>query len=207
MSGFKEVKKKKIKSSDHLLFITTKEFQRKFSFSLEIKKIIKKKKIKGKIFIKLIEKTPKGPALTALSVINNLKNNNPCVVINSDQYIDFDMPKKIDNNKIYLPLHFNTHGNSSYAHLDKKGKIVKIVEKKLISFYASSGVYIFGSTKILKDSFKKFKKENTTSEINMSNIINNYIKIQKLKAEPLLTFFKYDLGNIESIKNFKKWIN
>ena len=117
------------------------------------------------------------------------------------------MPKKIDNNKIYLPLHFNTHGNSSYAHLDKKCKIVKIVEKKLISFYASSGVYIFGSTKILKDSFKKFKKENTTSEINMSNIINNYIKIQKLKAEPLLTFFKYDLGNIESIKNFKKWIN
>ena len=199
--------KKKIKPSDNLFFITTEEFDEKFSFNLTIKKILKKQKIKGKIFINLIKKTPKGPALTIQSIISILNNNDPCLIINSDQYIDFDLPKKINTKKIYLALHFNTHGKSSYVDLNKKGKITKIEEKKLISFYASSGVYIFGSCNLLKNSFRQFKRKYVPKEINMSDIINNYLKIMKLEAEPLATYFKYDLGNVESIKNFKNWIN
>ena len=65
----------------------------------------------------------------------------PCVVINPDQYIDFNFPKKLKKDYLYLPIHFNNHGNSSYVKINKKGKIVEIKEKKLISNHASSGAY------------------------------------------------------------------
>ena len=201
--------KNKIKKNDIIFLITTIDYEKKYNFKKKIKLIFKKNKLKTKnLIFKFVNETPNGPAYTVSSIKNILRKSKvPCVIINPDQFVDFDLPNKFERNNIYIPLYFNNHGNSSYVKLNSQGNIIEIKEKNLISNYASSGVYIFGSTKILKDSFKKFKKENTTSEINMSNIINNYIKIQKLKAEPLLTFFKYDLGNIESIKNFKKWIN
>lgn len=196
--------KKKLKKSDSIIFITTKYFEKKFNFKKKIKKILKKNNINVKnIFFKLINETPNGPAYTVNSIYDNLKNiKQPCIVINSDQYIDFQLPKEIDGKKIYLPIHFNNHGYSSYVKINKNGDIEKIEEKKLISNYASSGVYIFGSAVLLKKILRLIKIIKIKKEINMSELINAFLIKFNRYGNAVPTLAKYDLGNSKNIKNF-----
>ena len=196
--------KNKIKNKDTIILITTKDFEKKFNFKKNMKIITKKLKLNiENLIFKFIDATPKGPAYTVNSIKNSLKHlNDPCIVANPDQYIDFDLPKKIDKNNLYLPIHFNNHGNSSYVKLNKKGKIVEIREKKLISNYASSGIYIFGSSLLLKKILNLITKVKLKNEINMSELINKFLKKNISKVNPLNTIAKYDLGNIKNIKNF-----
>lgn len=198
----------KLNPQDHLYFITTKEFENKFHFTKKIIQILKLHKVKSKAFFKLIDVTPNGPAYTISNIINDIKNNFPCIVINGDQFIDFQIPDFIKKSRIYLPIHFNNHGKSSYVKINKKSEVTSITEKKLISFYASSGVYIFGSSNLFKTIISLITSIKTNKEINMSDLINLYIKKYKKKVYPVHTFAKYDLGNLESIKAFsnKKFI-
>ena len=164
--------------------------------------LFKKIKIKNFVF-KIIDETPNGPAYTIDSIKESLKNSkDSCIVINPDQYIDFNFPKKIDKDKLYLPLHFNNHGKSSYVKLNKEGMIKEIREKKIISNYASSGVYIFSSSTLLKKILGLINKIRSKKEVNMSDLINLFIKRNKKKVKPITTLTKYDLGNIKNIKNF-----
>lgn len=197
--------KAKLKLQDKIYLITTKEIDLKCNFKKKVKDIFKKNKIKSHIFIHLLDNTPDGPGFTVNEVVSKLnKSKNPTIVINADQFIDFEFPKKINKNNIYLPLHFNYHGNSSYVKIEKNKLIKGIFEKKLISGYASSGIYIFGSVNLIKSVFKNLKKIKYKKELNLSHIINFYLKKNNKKiAEPLETFAKYDLGNLKSIKNFK----
>tara|TARA_B100000131_G_C18016409_1_gene572683 strand:+ start:95 stop:826 length:732 start_codon:yes stop_codon:yes gene_type:complete len=196
--------KKKIKKNDTIFFITTNYFEKKFNFQKTIKKVLKKNKINTKkYFFKFIDKTPNGPAYTVNSIKYDLKNSKtPCTVINPDQYIDFHLPKKILFNNLYFPLHFNNHGNSSYVKLNKSKYIIEIMEKNLISTFASSGVYIFGSTILLKKILNLIDKFNLNKEVNMSELINIFFKKYKRQGIPVSTYSKYDLGNVKSIQNF-----
>lgn len=198
--------KNKFKSNDKLYFITTIEFEKRHQVIKNIKKILKNIKINNKIFFKIIAKTPNGPALTVSNILENLNKKEACTIINSDQLIDFNFPKIINLNRIYIPIHYNSHGKSSYVKISKDNKITAIFEKKLISNYASSGVYIFGSYKILIKSFKSFNKNLNRNEINLSHIINNYLKMNKTFAESLETYLKYDLGSSTNIRNFNNLI-
>ena len=103
----------------------------KNSISKNINLIIRKQKFNVRNFLfKYINETPNGPAYTVSSIKNELTvSKTPCVVINPDQYIDFNFPKKLKKDYLYLPIHFNNHGNSSYVKINKKGKIVEIKEK------------------------------------------------------------------------------
>ena len=198
--------KKKIKSGDKLYFVTTYEHEIKNKVELNIKKILKKINLKNNIYIYILDKTPKGPAITVYNILDKLKGIDPCVIINPDQVIDYNLPKKINKGKVYLPIHYNSHGKSSYVNINKKGKINGISEKKLISFYASSGVYIFGSIHLLKNCYRKLKFDKFKKEVNLSDVIDNHLKQSKQLAEPLTTLYKYDLGNITGINYFKSLI-
>ena len=103
----------------------------------------------------------------------------PCIVINCDQIIDFDLPKINRTYQILIPVYFDSSGKSSYVNINKKGQITGIFEKKIISYYASSGVYIFSSTELLKRYFKKLKIKEISKELFISDIINNYLVNEK----------------------------
>ena len=200
--------KRKFKKGDKLYFITTEQFERKYKVLSTIKVLLNKLKIKNKFVVEILKKTPNGPALSVLSIINTIKGNQSCAVINSDQAIDFYLPSTIKKDRIYMGVHFNNHGKSSYINLEKKGKIFEIFEKKLISYYASSGVYIFGSVKIIKKCYQLYysKIRIRKKELNMSDIINNYLKTKKTYSDSLTTYLKYDLGNKKDIENFVNFI-
>jgi UDP-N-acetylglucosamine diphosphorylase / glucose-1-phosphate thymidylyltransferase / UDP-N-acetylgalactosamine diphosphorylase / glucosamine-1-phosphate N-acetyltransferase / galactosamine-1-phosphate N-acetyltransferase len=200
--------KHKINNKDILYFITTNEFEKKFNVKENLKKILLNIKINNKIHVKLVSKTPKGPAITVKNILKRLKdNNNSCIIVNTDQIIDFELPQNIKKNKIYVCIYFNNTNSSSYVRLDENNKITNIEEKKIISYFASSGVYIFGSVKILKYCYDKYNFNIIKNEVNMSNIINNFLVKFNKKAEPLKTYLKYDLGNINSVKYYSKLLN
>lgn len=193
----------KINKSDTLIFITTKKNNIENKFEKKILSIINTTKIKT--IFKILDETPNGPAYTVSFALKHLKNSNePCMIINPDQFIDFNLPNSIHRKKIYLALHYNCHGNSSYVNLDKNFKIRAIEEKKLISGYASSGVYLFGSCLLLKSVFKKIQLvSSSNTEVNVSDLLKLYLKKQINCCHPIETLAKYDLGNIKDIKNFR----
>ena len=86
--------------------------------------------------------------------------------------------------------------------MNPQGNIIEIKEKNLISNYASSGVYIFSSSTLLKKILGLINKIRQKKEVNMSDLINIFIKKNKSKVNPISTLAKYDLGNIKDIKNF-----
>ena len=109
--------KNKIKNKDTIILITTKDFEKKFNFEKNMKIIIKKYKLNIKnLIFKFIDATPKGPAYTVYSIKNILIYlNKPCIVVNPDQYIDFDLPKskrEEDGKKLAL---FNAAGHLELA--------------------------------------------------------------------------------------------
>jgi hypothetical protein len=78
-----------------------------------------------------------------LKIINN---NNPLVIANSDQYIEWNsgksMYKFVDKNTDGGILTFkSSHPKWSYAKINKNEIVTEVAEKKVIAANATVGVY------------------------------------------------------------------
>ena len=63
-------------------------------------------------------------------------------------------------------------------------------------------MYIFSSSTLLKKILGLINNIRQKNEVNMSDLINIFIKKNKKKVKPISTLAKYDLGNIKDIKHF-----
>ena len=126
----------------NFIFIVQKEHQEKFNIN-SVLKILKPN-------CKIIEldKITEGAACTTLLAKRYINNNNPLIIANSDQYIEWDSiksmynfnSKKIDGSI----LTFNAiHPKWSYAKTDKNNFVTEVAEKKVISQNATVGVYFW----------------------------------------------------------------
>lgn len=86
-----------------------------------------------------------GAASTVLQAIDFINNDDPLIIVNSDQII------KWDSNIFLNLLNGSTDGvialfndsdpKWSYAELDKSGNVIRVAEKEVISSNASVGIY------------------------------------------------------------------
>lgn len=194
--------KRLLKNDDQIIFVTTEYFAKKFKVKKEIQQLLKELNIKSKFNI---IKTPNNPAGQSISVefakkIVNM--NDPLIIANPDQYIDFDLPKNIKNS--YLPLYVQLGNKSGFVSI-KNGLITKFVEKNNISNLACTGIYITAKAKWLFSAIKEQikSKDMLNGEFYLGPVFNYIIK-KGLKVEPLMIRAKYDLGNTEDIKSFKE---
>lgn len=89
-----------------------------------------------------------GAACTTLLAKDYINNENPLLIANSDQYLDWDSNQfmysmigdKIDGGILTFP---SCHPKWSYAKLCKDGFVAQVAEKKVISEHATVGVYYF----------------------------------------------------------------
>ena len=135
--------------------------------------------------------------------IKSLNFQHTTIVANHDQFVKFEFPKnKFD---VFIPIYFNNSNKSSYVQI-KNNCITNIVEKKNISYNASSGIYGFKNLGILKFILKKAlqKKPHFNNEYFIGPSINN-IKNKK-KILPTKTILKFDLGSVKGVKYFKEFI-
>ena len=129
-----------LKLEGNYIFIVQKEHQAKYN----INSVLKILKPNCKI-IELDEIT-EGAACTTLLAKKYIDNNNPLIIANSDQYIEWDSiksmynfnSKKIDGSILTFEA---IHPKWSYAKVDKNNLVTEVAEKKVISKNATAGVY------------------------------------------------------------------
>jgi HAD superfamily hydrolase (TIGR01509 family) len=93
-----------------------------------------------------VDKITDGAACTTLLAKDNINNDNPLIIANSDQYIEWNsvdfMYKMQERNADGGILTFeSSHPKWSFVQLDESGYVSKVAEKNPISNIATVGVY------------------------------------------------------------------
>ena len=124
----------------NFIFIIQKSHQKQFNLKSLLKAIQPNCKIIE------IEGVTEGAACTTLLAKKYINNNNPLLIANSDQFIEWNSSKsfyKFINKKVDgAILTFESfHPKWSYAKINKSNLVTKVAEKEVISNNATVGVY------------------------------------------------------------------
>lgn len=124
----------------HYIFIVQKEHYEKYQLKYMLNMIA------PGCDVVQVDGVTEGAACTTLLARNIINNNEPLVIANSDQYVEWD-----SNECLYAftadgvdagILTFNSvHPKWSYARLDERGFVAEVAEKKPISDLATVGIY------------------------------------------------------------------
>ena len=148
----------------NLIFIVREDHLKKYN----IKSLLQIISPKCKIIV--INKLTQGAACTVLLAKKYINNENPLVIANSDQFIEWSpskvmynfSSKKIDGGI----LTFNSiHPKWSYAKLNKDQVVTEVAEKKVISNHATVGVYYWRNGK----DFVKYAERMIKKNIRVNN--------------------------------------
>lgn len=125
----------------NFIFIIRKEHDEKFNISSTLKQIAPNCQIIS------IDCLTEGAACTTLLAKDLINNDNPLLIANSDQFMEWDscqfyhsINTSIDG---CILIFENVHPKWSYVKLDDDGNVTEVAEKVVISNHASTGVYYF----------------------------------------------------------------
>lgn len=106
-----------------------------------------------------IDKLTEGTACTALCAEKFINNDEPLMIANSDQIVDIDISKFIDDcfkrkleGSILTFIDEYKDPKWSFAKVDEKGFVLNVKEKEVISEFATVGIYVFLKGKDFIDS-------------------------------------------------------
>ncbi|MDB3972307.1 glycosyltransferase family 2 protein [Candidatus Thioglobus sp.] len=126
------------------ILIARKEHMRK-----EYKLVKQIEKEFNAIFIP-IDKLTEGTVCTVLYARKYINNNQPLLIANSDQIVDISVSSFIDDcldrgldGSILTFIDKHKNPKWSFAKLDESGLVTEVKEKKVISEYATVGIYLF----------------------------------------------------------------
>jgi HAD superfamily hydrolase (TIGR01509 family) len=115
------------------------------------------------------------------NILNNLKYENKCLILNYDTFYTFNIQnifKNSNDNIIFYKKNYEINPIYSYIELDDDSNIINIHEKKKISDNINTGAYFFNDIKILKEYCKYIFDNNITinNEYYISSVIYEMIK-------------------------------
>ncbi|MFL2966465.1 MAG: HAD-IA family hydrolase [Candidatus Thalassarchaeaceae archaeon] len=146
------------------IFIVQKEHYEKYSLQILLNLIAPDCRIVQ------VEGVTEGAACTTLLAKEIIDNENPLLIANSDQFIDWE-----SNEALYafsadgidggiLTFH-STHPKWSYAKLDDEGFVSEVAEKKPISENATVGIYYWSKG----SEYVKYAEEMIADDIRVNN--------------------------------------
>jgi NDP-sugar pyrophosphorylase family protein len=140
-----------------------------------------------------------GPAETANLAIPFLDLEKPLVIANSDQYINADLMGFYDEvlSDKYSGVVMTMEDNDpkwSYVLLDPEGMISQVVEKRVVSKFATTGIYGFRRASTFVQAFEKLRAadERTNGEFYVGpcyNFVNS-------KKRPIQNFGVGPIGGV-----------
>lgn len=99
--------------------------------------------------IYLVDELTEGAAVTTLLAKDSINNNEPLLISNCDQILEWGIhPKQIIDSNMqvgYIYVFEATHPKWSFVRTDHYGKILEVAEKKPISRQANCGVFVWPS--------------------------------------------------------------
>lgn len=149
-----------------------------------------------------------GAACTALLAKEFINNDNPLLIANSDQYIEWNSNEtmysfsnaKIDGGMLVFE---STHPKWSFAKLDSSGYIERVAEKDPISNIASTGIYYYTKG----SDFVKYAEQMIGKNIRVNNefyicpVFNEFVENNKLLTVKYVNKM-YGIGTPEDLTNF-----
>ena len=184
------------------IFIIQKEHQEKYN----IKSVLKILQPNCKIIE--LDHLTEGAACTTLLAKEFINNDDPLIIANSDQYINWNSSKAFyDFNSKNLDgaiLTFEAiHPKWSYAKCDKEGFVTEVAEKKVISKNATVGVYYWKHGSDYVKSAEEMIKKNirVNNEFYVCPVYNEFLmKNKKIKIHKVDKM--WGLGIPEDLNNF-----
>ena len=158
----------------------------------------------AKLDIRFIPFVP-GQAYSVLAGFNFSEPDHGFTVMNGDSLIPLYKLKKAMRSQINMVNTFYSNSaDYSYADLDKKGYVQKIVEKEVISENASTGLYSFRSRDLFIEALNSLEKNRIYQkpEIYLSEVIQKLINLGE--------FFKVkktDMIDLGTPKKYEEYIN
>ena len=192
-----------------IFFIIRKNDEQNFRVKEFIKKIMKKFP-NTKFEILLLSKNTRGQAETVLSCKKEINNDRALLIFNNDTYFKSIRLKSrllsMRNQKIdgILGIFNSKDPKYSFVEIDNDDKVIRTKEKKVISNFASTGMYIFskGSDFIKSAEYAIEKNILTKNEFYISELYNILIKEGKKITVDVADEF-VALGTPEDIKKFE----
>jgi UDP-N-acetylglucosamine diphosphorylase / glucose-1-phosphate thymidylyltransferase / UDP-N-acetylgalactosamine diphosphorylase / glucosamine-1-phosphate N-acetyltransferase / galactosamine-1-phosphate N-acetyltransferase len=193
----------KIGQSDSMVFVTTDAYAEAHDVRANIQKILSEEGILNGFELVTTLETPPGPAATVHSAREFISTDEPAIVVNCDQFIDFDLVDMAEGRCGFLPVYTQFGQKSSFVRIEN-GLITLIVEKENISNIASAGVYAVSSGKALIWAIERqFERDQRTKgEFYVGVALNNLIE-KGYRLYPCAVRAKYDLGNVADIRRFE----
>ncbi|AGE59680.1 hypothetical protein ATCVTN60342_194R [Acanthocystis turfacea Chlorella virus TN603.4.2] len=125
----------------HYIFIAMKQHVEQYDIEKTIKEITC-----DNYTILTVDGLTEGSACTVLKARDIINNDNPMILINSDQYLEWDAyeflvaAQGVDG---LISVFEADHPKWSYAKTDDNGYVTEVAEKKVISNLATTGLYYF----------------------------------------------------------------
>ena len=160
-----------------------------------------------------VDKTTEGAACTTLLAEEIINNDNPLLIANSDQYVDWDSQEcmyffsdpSIDAGMLTFQA---THPKWSYAKLDEKGLVTEVAEKKPISTNATVGIYYWKKGSDYVKYAKRMIEKNirTNNEFYVCPVFNEAIQ-DGLKVKTFEVKKMWGIGTPEDLRVFLEETN
>lgn len=194
--------KDKVSPQDTFIFTTTNYFRKKYNLEIEIPNILSLLNLGGDFEIFSSPDTVPGTSCSIYLAKNKLTTKEPVLVLNCDQYIDFELPQNINPKTGYVVLFADFGDKCGYAEITN-GEITNFVEKNNLSSLASAGVFIVSEGKSLVWAIEKqlSEKHTTNGEFCVTPTLNYLIK-KGHSIYPLSAKSYYDIGSLPGINYF-----
>jgi NDP-sugar pyrophosphorylase family protein len=193
-----------IQPDDELVFITTESFAGDYAVESQLASILEGLSAGRRFALVTCPTTPPGPSASVYAARAYFDNSRPAIVVNCDQFIDFERWEWTSPQQGFLPVYANFGTRSSYVEV-REGRIVRIVEKQNISNLASAGVYALACGRALREALEmQFEKGPKTGEEYFVGPALNHLIARGYELIPTAVRAKYDLGCVEGIERFEK---
>lgn len=198
---FDSISKLNLKNCD-LVVTILKEHEEKYQISDMFTKFFRNYQIR----LCILNKPTKSQAETVYETVRKLKISGPVFIKDSDNIFRLD---KIYESYNYVAIEYlknvgiTNAANKSYASLDDKGKIKRIVEKQVISDTFCVGGYYFINIGDFIRSFEYLNQKKHDKELYISMIIKYLVESKRVlfKTKPISDYL--DLGTIKEWLKYK----
>lgn len=150
-----------------------------------------------------VQRPTEGAACTVLHAESFIDSDEPLVIANSDQWIDYDRAewsRFVATADAAIMTFQGTESKWSYA-LERNGRVVEVAEKRAISDLATAGVYSFRRGSDWVRGAKQMIREDrrVNGEFYVCPVFNELVEDLEIKTFPIRAM--YGLGTPEDLQS------